>query len=93
MNKHSIKKHTLSLCLTAILATSVFAVPASAASVGGATLTTGVRLRAGAGTGYESITIGNQGDSVIVLGNSNNGWKPVIYKGIQGYMSTQYLKY
>ena len=93
MNKHSIKKHTLSLCLTAILATSVFAVPASAASVGGATLTTGVRLRAGAGTGYESITIGNQGDSAIVLGNSNNGWNPVIYKGIQGYMSTQYLKY
>lgn len=66
-------------------------IPAQAATVGGATLNTGVRLRSGAGTDYECITTGYQGDSVIVESNMGTGWCQVIYKGIRGYMSSQYL--
>jgi len=84
------KKQLIKICLTAAMAVSVM-IPAQAATVGGATLNTGVRLRSGAGTDYECITTGYQGDSVIVESNMGTGWCQVIYKGIRGYMSSQYL--
>lgn len=87
------KKKLLSACLTAVLVTAVSIAPAYAATTGGATLNTGVRLRAGAGTNYETITVGQQGDAVIVESDTGTGWYQVIYKGIKGYMSSQYLTF
>lgn len=87
------KKRFLSICLTAILATSAIVVPVRAASIGGATLDTGVRLRSGPGTNYETITIGYQSEPVIVEADNGSGWYQVIYNGIKGYMSSDYLTF
>ena len=86
------KKKLLSACLTAVLVTAATVAPAYA-TTGGATLNTGVRLRAGAGTDYETITVGQQGEAVIVESDTGTGWYEVIYKGIKGYMSSQYLTF
>lgn len=80
------------MCLTTAVAVSAL-IPSQAATEGGATLTTGVRLRSGAGTEYECITTGYQGDSVIVESKTDGNWYQVIYKGIRGYMSAQYLTF
>jgi cell wall-associated NlpC family hydrolase len=87
------KKQFLSICLTGILAASVVAAPAQAMNLGGATLTTGVRLRSGPGTDSEIITTGYQSEPVIVTADSGTGWYEVIYNGVKGYMSSQYLKF
>lgn len=75
------------------MATSLTIVPAYAASIGGATLNTGVRLRSGPGTNYEIITTGYQSEPVIVEADTGSGWYKVIYNGIEGYMSSDYLTF
>lgn len=87
------KKQLLSICLTGILAASVAAAPAQAMNLGGATLSTGVRLRSGPGTDSEIITTGYQSEPVIVTADNGAGWYEVIYNGVKGYMSSQYLKF
>lgn len=87
------KKQFLSICLTGILVAAVAAAPAEAANLGGATLNTGVRLRSGPGTQHEIITTGFQSEPVIVTSDTGTGWYEVIYNGIKGYMSSQYLKF
>lgn len=87
------KNRFLSICLAGILTASMVVVPTRAANLGGATLETGLRLRSGAGTGYEIITTGYQGEAVIVQSDTGTGWYQVIYNGIKGYMSAQYLKF
>lgn len=87
------KKQFLSICLTGILAASVVAAPAQAMNLGGATLSTGVRLRSGPGTDSEIITTGYQSEPVIVTADNGAGWYEVIYNGVKGYMSSQYLKF
>lgn len=87
------KKQFLSICLTGILVAAAAAAPADALSLGGATLNTGVNLRKGPGTDSEIITTGFQSEPVIVTGDTGTGWYEVIYNGIKGYMSSQYLKF
>lgn len=93
MEKQHLKQRALGVCLTAILATSAFAVPVHAATLGGATLNTGVRLRSGAGTDFETITVGQQGEPVVVSADTGTGWYEVIYNGLKGFMSSQYLTF
>lgn len=87
------KKQFLSICLTGILVAAAVAAPADALNLGGATLNTGVNLRKGPGTDSEIITTGFQSEPVIVTGDTGSGWYEVIYNGIKGYMSSQYLKF
>lgn len=87
------KNRFLSICLAGILTAALVAVPVRAANLGGATLETGVRLRSGPGTQHEIITTGFQSEPVIVTSDTGTGWYEVIYNGIKGYMSAQYLKF
>ncbi len=87
------KNRFLSICLTGILVAATVAAPAEALNLGGATLNTGLRLRSGPGTDSEIITTGLQNEPVIVTSDTGTGWYEVIYNGIKGYMSSQYLKF
>lgn len=53
----------------------------------------GVRLRAGAGTKYKTLTVKRNGDLVVKLGMSGSNWMKVctVDGGQTGYMSTKYL--
>lgn len=54
---------------------------------------TGLRLRAGAGTSYKTITVKRNGTKVIKLDQPNSSWMHVclVDGGATGYMSTKYL--
>ena len=68
------------------------AVSASAASAGGATTTTAVNFRTGAGTNYGIISTLPAGTHVVVSTRSSGGWATVVYNGTVGYISSDYLK-
>ena len=85
------KKNIIGFCLTAVLAAAALTTSAKAANLGGATTTTGLRLRSGAGTDYATLAVAEKGDPVIVTNAAANGWYQVIYKGVDGYMSGKYL--
>ena len=64
----------------------------SAASAGGATTTTAVNFRTGAGTNYGIISTLPAGTHVVVSTRSSGGWATVVYNGTVGYISSDYLK-
>lgn len=51
----------------------------------------GVRMRSGAGTSYSTIGYYNKGIQVKVTGKTGS-WYAVSYNGLNGYMSTDYVK-
>lgn len=86
MAKRFLKTAVVSVLLVLMLGVSAFAT-----SAGGATTTTAVNFRTGAGTNYGIISTLPAGTPVVVTGSSGN-WLTVIYNGTAGYISSDYLK-
>ena len=84
------KKRAISIVLAVLLSISLFIVPASAAGVSGATTTSALNMRSGAGTDYSKIMTMPKGAEVIVQSTSN-GWSKIVYNNTVGYASAQYL--
>ncbi|MGI5978916.1 MAG: NlpC/P60 family protein [Oscillospiraceae bacterium] len=70
----------------------VLTVPAHAASLGAASVTTdSLNLRSGPATSAPILTTADQ-DAVVILGDKSNGlWYRVVYRGFTGYMNASYL--
>ncbi len=78
------------LIFTAALALSLtFANAASSAYVSAGS---GLRMRTGAGTGYNIITTLPYGASVSVI-EQNGSWSKITYANTTGFVSTQYLSF
>ncbi|MCI9577084.1 MAG: SH3 domain-containing protein, partial [Clostridiales bacterium] len=102
--KHRVMGSVLSvICMAAILASTLPATPAFAAeeplsvsetarASAVATTTDRLNLRAGAGSGYEVLTVLELGAQVTILDDSNAEWVKVrTSSGQEGYCSRQYL--
>ena len=85
-------KRFLKTAVVSALFALTLAVSASAASAGGATTTTAVNFRTGAGTNYGIISTLPAGTHVVVSSQSSGGWATVVYNGTVGYISSDYLK-
>ena len=85
-------KRFLKTAVVSALFALTLAVSASAASAGGATTTTAVNFRTGAGTNYGIISTLPAGTHVVVSTRSSGGWATVVYNGTVGYKSSDYLK-
>ena len=85
-------KRFLKTAVVSALFALTLAVSASAASAGGATTTTAVNFRTGAGTNYGIISTLPAGTHVVVSTRSSGGWATVVYNGTVGYISSDYLK-
>lgn len=85
------KKKIIGICLSVVMTAGALTASAQAATVGGAVVNTGLRLRSGTGTSYATLAVAQAQDKVILRGQAENGWYPVIYKGQAGYMSGKYL--
>lgn len=84
------KSRLTAIMLVLIMSFSMLIIPAQADTVGGATTTTAVNLRSGAGLGNPIITTMPRGATVVVK-SSSNGWSKVIYNGTEGFASSDYL--
>lgn len=63
------------------------------ASIGSATVTAdSLRLRSGAGTDSETLTMAPKGAEVTVEEDAGDGWYKVTYGDMAGYMSGEWLK-
>ena len=85
-------KRFLKTTVVSVIFALTLAVSASAASDGGATTTTAVNFRTGAGTNYGIISTLPAGTHVVVSSQSSGGWATVVYNGTVGYISSDYLK-
>ena len=85
-------KRFLKTAVVSALFALTLAVSASAATAGGATTTTAVNFRTGAGTNYGIISTLPAGTHVVVSSQSSGGWATVVYNGTVGYISSDYLK-
>ena len=85
-------KRFLKTAVVSALFALTLAVSASAASDGGATTTTAVNFRTGAGTNYGIISTLPAGTHVVVSSQSSGSWATVVYNGTVGYISSDYLK-
>ena len=85
-------KRFLKTAVVSALFALTLAVSASAASAGGATTTTAVNFRTGAGTNYGIISTLPAGTHVVVSSQSSGSWATVVYNGTVGYISSDYLK-
>lgn len=85
-------KRMLRTALTAVLCLVMLAASASAACVGGATTTTAVNFRTGAGTNYSIISTLPSGTAVVVE-SKGSGWYKVTYNGTSGYVSSDYVTF
>lgn len=61
-------------------------------ATGTAKTTANLRMRAGAGTSYSTLTTVAKGCTVEIDGTVANGWYHCRYNGVIGYMSGSYLK-
>ena len=52
----------------------------------------GLRLRAGPGTGFEILMVIPEGETVTLLGNERDGWYELRYEGTTGWSSGRYLE-
>ena len=87
------KRKTLrTLCAAALCCVSL-AGAAAADCIGGATTTTDVNLRSGAGTGNSVIYTAPAGTNVIVESEPADGWYKVYSNGSWGYMSADYVSF
>ena len=87
MAKRFLKTTVVSVIFALTLAVSAFA-----ATAGGATTTTAVNFRTGAGTNYGIISTLPAGTHVVVSERSSGNWATVVYNGTVGYISSDYLK-
>ena len=85
-------KRFLKTTVVSVIFALTLAVSASAATAGGATTTTAVNFRTGAGTTYGSISTLPAGTHVVVSSRSSGNWATVVYNGTVGYISSDYLK-
>ena len=85
-------KRFLKTTVASVIFALTLAVSASAATAGGATTTTAVNFRKGAGTNYGIISTLPAGTKVVVSERSNDAWSMVVYNGTFGYISSDYLK-
>lgn len=85
-------KRFLKTTVVSVIFALTLAVSASAATAGGATTTTAVNFRTGAGTNYGIISTLPAGTHVVVSSQSSGGWATVVYNGTVGYISSDYLK-
>ena len=76
-------KRFLKTAVVSALFALTLAVSASAASAGGATTTTAVNFRTGAGTNYGIISTLPAGTHVVVSTRSSGGWATVVYIVLQ----------
>lgn len=58
---------------------------------GSAWTTASLNLRSGPGTGYSALTVMPSGTTVDLTGESSNGFLSLIYNGISGWASADYL--
>ncbi len=58
----------------------------------GAITGSSVRMRAGASTSTSILTVMDKNTAVAVLGETDNGWYHISFKGKTGYVSGDYLK-
>ncbi len=84
-------KRLLRTCTIAVLCLVMLAVSAGAVAQGGATTTTAVNLRSGAGTSSSIITTLPAGTKLVVSGSPSNGWYKVVYNGTVGFVSGDYI--
>lgn len=85
------KKRSIAMLLAVIMCASLIAIPVQADSAkGGATVSTALNLRSGAGTSNSILLTMPRGAQVVVL-SEDNGWCKINYKGTEGYASSQYL--
>ena len=85
-------KRFLKTTVVSVIFALTLAVSASAATAGGATTTTAVNFRTGAGTNYGIISTLPAGTHVVVSSRSSGNWATVVYNGTVGYISSDYLK-
>ena len=85
-------KRFLKTTVVSVIFALTLAVSASAATAGGATTTTAVNFRTGAGTNYGIISTLPAGTHVVVSERSSGNWATVVYNGTVGYISSDYLK-
>lgn len=87
MKRPLLKTLFVSAALTAALAGSAFA-----ANVGaGVVQASALNLRAEPSTSASSLAVVHYASGVVVTGEAQDGWYPVIYRGQAGYMSAEYL--
>lgn len=81
------------LLITAVMAV-ILAVPAHAASVGGAQVRAGsLNLRSAPSTSSSILTTAGS-DAYVVVGDiTNQAWYKVVYRGYTGYMNASYLNF
>ena len=97
--KMMLKKVIGVLCALLIALTAIFAVHPALADSGQGSLymyvETGnngkLHLRAGPGSGYESLGLYRSGIPVLVEGFANGDWASVLVDGRRGYMNMRYL--
>ncbi len=84
----------LRLFAVTAVALAALAVPAHAASTGGATISADtVNLRSAPTTGADILTTASRDALVLVGDKSNGGWYKVVYRGVTGYMSATSLSF
>lgn len=87
--KSSILK-TLALCLAAAC---LLAVPASADTIGGGTVSAdALNLRSEASL-TASVKLLVPGGAFVLVEDQSNGWSKIVYNGTRGYVSSQYISF
>ena len=72
---------------------SISALAVEPVAYGAATVsTTNLNLRSGPGKTFSVITTLNLGDIVVVIERTNNEWYYINFRGVTGYVSTEYLR-
>lgn len=86
-------KHLITIAISAALV-SALSVSASAASIGGATITAAEQKLCTEPNASSSVLGLSSQDSVVVVEEKvNGGWYKVVYRGAAGYMSSEFLNF
>ena len=84
-------KHLKTIAISAALV-SALSVSASAASIGGATITASEqKLCTEPNAGSSVLGVSSQDSVVVIEEKVNDGWYKVVYRGATGYMSSAFL--
>ena len=87
------KRPLLKTLLAGAALTAALAGTAFASNVGaGVVQASALNLRAEPSTASSSLTMVHYASGVVVTGEAQDGWYPVIYRGQSGYMSAEYLR-
>lgn len=86
-------KHLITIAISVALV-SALSVSASAASIGGATITAAEqKLCTEPSTSSSVLGLSLQDSFVVVEEKVNDGWYKVVYRGAAGYMSSEFLNF